>query len=71
VCDVLSRIAPASSDMRASIIAAGGGRRYVFPKTVWTPAGGWWNMTPPQWERNLALAFAALTGCSGEMFRNK
>ena len=29
----------------------GGGRRYPYPKWVWSPAGGWWP-NPVHWKRN-------------------
>ena len=32
----------------------GGGRRYPYPKWVWSPAGGWWP-NPTNWKRNAAL----------------
>jgi hypothetical protein len=25
----------------------GGGRKYLYPKWVWTPAGGWWHKAGP------------------------
>ncbi len=25
---------------------------------MWSPAGGWWNNTHPDWKRNTAIAFA-------------
>ena len=34
----------------------GGGRRFPFPKSVWSPAGGWW-AEPKNWKRNTAIAF--------------
>lgn len=38
-----------------------GGRAFFYPKHVWTPAGGWWNLAPNGWQRNTAIAF----GCIG------
>eukprot|EP01039_Chlorochromonas_danica_P003177 gene3177-3479_t len=29
----------------------GGGRRYEYPKWVWSPSGGWW-ADPVHWKRN-------------------
>ncbi len=29
----------------------GGGRRFPYPKHVWTPFGGWWP-NPENWKRN-------------------
>jgi hypothetical protein len=43
----------------------GGGRKFAYPKWVWSPSGGWWP-TPANWKRNsaiyvvVALSFAAL-----------
>ena len=37
----------------------GGGRRFLFPKWVWTPYGGWW-ADPPKWKRDTAIAFATI-----------
>lgn len=32
----------------------GGGRRFEYPKWVWSPAGGWWP-NPVNWKRNAAI----------------
>ena len=32
----------------------GGGRRYPYPKWVWSPAGGWWP-SPTKWKRDSAI----------------
>eukprot|EP01040_Poterioochromonas_malhamensis_P000293 gene293-307_t len=32
----------------------GGGRRFEYPKHVWSPAGGWW-ANPTHWKRNTAI----------------
>lgn len=37
----------------------GGGRRFPYPKYVWSPAGGWW-ANPAHWKRNTAI-FAVLS----------
>lgn len=37
-----------------------GGRRYTYPTQVWSPAGGWWNNTPPHWQRNTVFAFGGV-----------
>lgn len=34
-----------------------GGRAFFYPKQVWSPAGGWWNLAPNGWQRNTAIAF--------------
>ncbi|CAM9776298.1 unnamed protein product [Chrysoparadoxa australica] len=39
----------------------GGGRRYHYPKYVWSPAGGWW-ADPKNWKRNTMFASALLVG---------
>lgn len=41
----------------------GGGRRFEYPKWVWTPAGGWW-ANPKNWKANTAayLLFSAGVG---------
>jgi hypothetical protein len=31
----------------------GGGRRFEYPKWVWSPAGGWW-ANPKNWKANSA-----------------
>jgi hypothetical protein len=40
----------------------GGGRQFVYPKWVWSPAGGWW-ANPTHWKRNTFIygVFAAAT----------
>ena len=45
-----------------------GGRRYLFPKDVWTPSGGWWNNEPPHWERNTGIAAVAVLITAGFAF---
>ena len=32
----------------------GGGRRFLYPKWVWSPTGGWWP-SPVAWKRNTAM----------------
>ncbi|KAF5362926.1 hypothetical protein D9758_007081 [Tetrapyrgos nigripes] len=32
----------------------GGGGQYPYPKTVWSPAGGWW-VRPSNWKTNTAV----------------
>lgn len=49
--------------------APAGGRRYLYPKFVWSPAGGWWNNAPPNWERNTAIGFVALGIAASAIFR--
>jgi len=34
----------------------GGGKRFAYPKYVWSPTGGWW-CEPRNWKRNTAIAF--------------
>jgi hypothetical protein len=43
-------------------VTMGGGRRYEYPKWVWSPSGGWW-AEPVHWKRNsiVFMGFAALT----------
>ena len=40
----------------------GGGHRFLYPKWVWSPSGGWW-VNNPAWKRNTALyaVFVLLT----------
>lgn len=45
--------------MQATRALLGGGRRYLYPKDVWSPAGGWWNNEPLNWQRNTGFAFLA------------
>jgi hypothetical protein len=40
-------------------VVSAGGRRYLYPKDVWSPAGGWWNNEPLNWQRNTGFAFLA------------
>jgi hypothetical protein len=35
---------------------------------VWSPAGGWWNNEPHNWERNTGFAFLALAGAAYTVF---
>lgn len=39
----------------------GGGRKYHYPKWVWSPAGGWW-AAPASWKRNTAIYAVAVAG---------
>ncbi len=32
----------------------GGGRKFEYPKWVWSPAGGWWP-NPTNWKRNSVI----------------
>lgn len=47
----------------------GGGRHYHYPKSVWTPAGGWWNKAPEGWQVNTAIAGAALVMTASFVFK--
>lgn len=50
--------------MRASTALLGGGRKFLAPRAVWSPAGGWWGssraegeaLTPEQEKRNTVIA---------------
>eukprot|EP01134_Creolimax_fragrantissima_P002361 CFRG2361T1 len=33
----------------------GATKKYPFPKHVWSPSGGWWCVSPPNWQRNTAI----------------
>lgn len=35
---------------------------------VWSPAGGWWNYQPPNWQRNTGIAGAAVALCFMTLF---
>ncbi|KAM0787555.1 hypothetical protein ACM66B_003625 [Microbotryomycetes sp. NB124-2] len=37
--------------MRPTQARMGGGARFEYPKTVWTPSGGWWTR-PASWKSN-------------------
>eukprot|EP01035_Chromulina_nebulosa_P067087 gene67087-91883_t len=39
----------------------GGGRRFLYPKWVWSPTGGWWS-NHPYWKRNTAIALVVIAG---------
>jgi hypothetical protein len=43
------------------VVETGGDRRFYFPRYVWTPAGGWWNHTPPGYKTSLAVSIVAIT----------
>lgn len=43
----------------------GGGRKFPYPKYVWSPYGGWWP-TPKNWQRNTAMLFT-VTSCLSYM----
>ncbi|XP_032230070.1 uncharacterized protein LOC116613693 [Nematostella vectensis] len=34
----------------------GGGKKFAYPKFVWSPSGGWW-CNPKNWRRNTLIAF--------------
>ncbi len=31
-----------------------------YPEYVWSPSGGWWNNSRPDWKRNTAIAFGSV-----------
>ncbi|CAB3998802.1 Hypothetical predicted protein [Paramuricea clavata] len=37
----------------------GGGKRFDYPKYVWSPSGGWW-CEPRNWRRNTAIGFGMI-----------
>jgi hypothetical protein len=39
----------------------GGGRQFLYPKWVWSPAGGWW-ANPTHWKRNSMIYGAFVVG---------
>lgn len=45
-------------------VKMGGGRQFLYPKWVWSPAGGWW-ANPTHWKRNTIIygAFVAGAAC--------
>lgn len=45
--------------VRASRIVRGGGRRFFYPRTMWSPAGGYWNDVPPGSEGRGWMLYAA------------
>ncbi|CAM9868066.1 unnamed protein product [Discosporangium mesarthrocarpum] len=43
----------------------GGGRRFHYPKYVWSPSGGWWG-NPANWKQNTAVALVCIgITCAG------
>lgn len=40
----------------------GGGRKFMYPHWVWSPAGGWWP-SPAAWKRNTAM-YAVFMVCA-------
>ncbi|KAJ1967477.1 hypothetical protein IWQ62_001835 [Dispira parvispora] len=38
----------------------GGGKRFLYPKHVWAPTGGWWT-NPPNWKTNTSIVFMGLS----------
>lgn len=51
---VLNRKIVSATTVNVSKRYMGGGRRFHYPKWVWSPAGGWW-ANPENWKRNTAL----------------
>ena len=45
----------------------GGGRRFLYPKWVWSPTGGWWP-NPPNWKRNTAATSVGLAIIIGILY---
>ena len=45
--------------MRAAAVLRSGGRPFFYPKTVWSPAGGW-HADPANWRGAAATAAAAI-----------
>lgn len=41
---------------------------YLFHIQVWSPAGGWWNYAPPNWQRNTVIAHGVVLLCSMTLF---
>lgn len=48
--------------MRPTQVLLGGGRRFFYPKHVWTPAGGYWNHNPPGARKSLPYILAFWVG---------
>ena len=55
--------------MKATRALFGGGRHYHYPKSVWTPSGGWWvHLEENVWQRNTAIAFLGVATGAAIMF---
>ncbi|KAJ1414993.1 hypothetical protein B484DRAFT_454675 [Ochromonadaceae sp. CCMP2298] len=50
----------------------GGGRKYPYPKWVWSPSGGWWPSNA-NWKRNTAIymGVVAIISVNAYMFSSK
>ncbi|KAJ1792021.1 hypothetical protein LPJ59_004896, partial [Coemansia sp. RSA 2399] len=46
----------------------GGGPRRPYPKTVWSPSGGWWAQ-PKTWKRNTAIVSLGILAVSAVIFK--
>ena len=46
----------------------GGGRRFLYPKWVWSPTGGWWSNNP-HWKRNTAITLVCIAGISVPIYQ--
>jgi hypothetical protein len=45
----------------------GGGAHFPYPKTVWSPAGGWW-ANPVHWKRNTGIAAVTIAALCVPIF---
>ena len=50
-----------------TVISMGGDRKFLVPKYVYSPAGGWWR-DPKHWRRNTAFAFGITFALCVPMF---
>ncbi|KAJ1735387.1 hypothetical protein GGI11_001554 [Coemansia sp. RSA 2049] len=46
----------------------GGGPRRPYPKSVWSPSGGWWAQ-PNTWKRNTAIVSVGILAVSAYLFK--
>ena len=53
--------------MYRTLLRAGGGGGYHYPKHIWTPSGGWWP-TPHRWERNTTFTICGIGTLFGIIF---
>jgi hypothetical protein len=51
------------------VVKMGGGPKHPFPAWVWSPTGGSWNDTNPNWRRNTIVALAFVGASAYAVFK--
>ncbi len=65
---VSSSSAQPSAEMRATQALLGGGRRFFYPRYVFTPAGGWWGHEPANADSNIRWVWMFMGVAIGSVF---